>query len=140
MSTDMPQVPAMPRQPFDVDEFVPLPDLVEAADRHEWAVVAAACGVERRPGREVAEHALAALALGEAVRIRIELARGALIRDALAHGATLDEIAAALNAGPQEAVDDVECWADVQLSIGAMDRAGRARVAALVERAGGGGR
>ena len=56
----------MPSQPFDIDEFVPLPQLLAAAERHEWAVVAAGCGADQLPVREVADHAIAALALSTA--------------------------------------------------------------------------
>ena len=41
---EIPGPPAMPSQPFDIDEFVPLPELLVAAERHEWKVVAAGCG------------------------------------------------------------------------------------------------
>lgn len=137
---EIPQMPAMPRRPFDVDEYVPLPELLAAADRHEWAVVAAGCGVERRPAREVAGHALAVLALGAAVVVRLEMARGATIRDALAHGASLAEVAEALDMYAPDVVDELDGWADMQVRAGAMDAAERAEVAMLVLRTGGGAR
>ena len=135
--SEIPGPPAMPSQPFDVDEFVPLPQLLAAAERHEWKVVAAGCGIERLPAREVADHAIAVLALSTAAVIRLKQARGATIRDALAHGASLEEVADALSYSPEEAVDDLDDWADTQVRLGAMDTAERDRVRALVARAGG---
>ena len=132
--SEVPQVPTMPCHPFQVDEHVPLPEVLAAADRHEWTVVAATCGGERLPAREVADHAVAALALGQAAVLRLELARGPLIRDALAAGATLGEVAEALDTGPDAVVDDLDLWADAQLRHGAMTVAERAWVAALVHR------
>ena len=137
MSGEIPGPPAMPAQPFDIDEYVPLPALLAAAERHEWAVIAAGCGAGQLPGREVADHALAVLALTTAATIRLRLSRGATIRDALAHGASLEEVAQALDYSPEEAVDDLDEWADAQVRLGAMDTGERDRVRALVARAGG---
>ena len=81
--------------------------------------------------------AIAVLALSAAAVIRLQQARGATIRDALAHGAALEEVAAALSYSPEEAVDDLDDWADAQVRLGAMDAAERDRVRALVARAGG---
>ena len=129
---EIPGPPAMPSQPFDIDEFVPLAELLAAAERHEWAVVAAGCGAERLAAREVADHAIAALALSMAAVIRLQQARGVTIRDALAHGASLEEVAAALSYTPEEAVDDLDDWADAQVRVGAMDGVDRDRVRVLV--------
>jgi hypothetical protein len=80
--SNTPRPPALPSEPVDVDDvLVPLSDLLAAAERHEWAVVADGCGLEYLPAREMADHAIAALALVTAASIRIELTRGATIRE-----------------------------------------------------------
>ena len=52
-------------------------------------------------------------------------------------GASLDEVGDAIDTGPEDAVDDLEEWADAQVRHGAMGAAEPDRVRALVARAGG---
>src|SRR5258706_545246 len=82
-----------------------LPDLLAAADRHEAALASAASGLERRPAREVADHAIAVLSFRAAATIRMEMTRGAILREALAHGASLAEVRWAIDGGDEDVLD-----------------------------------
>ena len=106
----------------------------QSLGRRPWKVVAAGCGIERLPA-EVADHAIAVLALSTGRGDPAEAGpqcddpRRARTRGVAGRGRD------ALSYSPEEAVDDLDDWADTQVRLGAMDTAERDRVRALVARA-----
>ncbi|MEV1295742.1 hypothetical protein [Pseudonocardia sp. NPDC049635] len=87
-----------PRKPADVPEFTPLEHMAQALSGHRAVLVDVRHGLGRERSRdEIADHALAAVAIGK--RIASAAAAGLWCdgMDALAHGATLADVAAALD-------------------------------------------
>jgi hypothetical protein len=92
-------VPALPRRSADLGGEHTLADLVDAYTRHLFVLAAARAA--RRPADP--GHALAALAIGRAITDDLQGERAAIVRDALAHGAGGDEVAAAQGTDPVQA-------------------------------------
>jgi hypothetical protein len=82
--------------------------------------------------RCVARHALAALATAEAAVEQLREGRWVSCRDALAHGATLDEVAAAAGLDVDALIAGMTEWAARQYEHGLMDAAAHAEVLTLL--------
>jgi len=129
---------SVPTRPGDIPHNVPLRDLCVTYDRHALRIVEHRHGIgrplttERRLG-----HALAALAYQHALAERALYSRWSIATDALAAGASLDTVGAAmgwLNTGDRVG-DALRWWAGDQHRQGLMDDARRDEVLRL---AGGG--
>ena len=88
-------VPALPQRPADLAGNHTLADLVDAYHRHLVRLVAARGGGDRLAADQLAAHAVAALAIGQAVTDDLRGERATIVADALAHGAGPDQVAAA---------------------------------------------
>lgn len=95
------------------------------ADRHQLA--------DPLPVDQLAEHALEALAAGQALADQLNAMRWVGACEALAYGAPLDDVAAALNLEVDEVVIGLGSWADRQLRHGLMTPARHDEVLALLE-------
>jgi hypothetical protein len=88
-------VPALPQRPADLAGDHTLADLVDAYARHVPVLAAARTGGQPVPAVRLAAHAVAALAIGRAITDDLCGERAVIVRDALAHGAGYDQVAAA---------------------------------------------
>ena len=88
-------VPALPQRPADLAGDHTLAELVDAYARHVLVLAAARAGADRVPADRLTAHALAALAIGAVITADLHGERAAIVRDALAHGAGPDQVAAA---------------------------------------------
>ncbi|MDN5919686.1 MAG: hypothetical protein L0I76_32075 [Pseudonocardia sp.] len=110
-------VPEFPARPGDVPALAPLGDVLSAVGRHRGRLVDAAHGLgEPQPAGQVAAHAVAALATAHALAERLLDGRWTDAADALAHGATLDQVAAAMGLDVVELRVGMRSWADAQQS------------------------
>ena len=65
-------------------------------------------------------HAVAAVAIGQAITDDLAVERWPIVRDGLAHGAGHDELSAALDLDPTELAAGLAAWADRQAADGAL--------------------
>jgi hypothetical protein len=115
------------RTPRDIPIAAPLSWLTERHQHHTRRLADA--DIRQRHGLTApaaphpAADAVAALALGQAIRSRIGATRALEIRDALTSGATWAQVAAALETTPDHARDHVRRWAAGQARLHADDTA-----------------
>lgn len=104
-----------PRTPADVPEFTPLEHMAGALQAHRSALVDVRHGLgPARTRGEVAGHALAAVALGTKLSRIAAAGVWSDAMDALAHGATLTDVADALSVSDAEAVTGLHGYVDGQ--------------------------
>ena len=130
---------SLPTWPGDIPDNVPLRDLVVTYDRHALRIVEHRHGIgrplttERRLG-----HALAALAYQYALAERALHSRWSIATDALAAGATLRQVGAAMGGLDADRVRySLRWWVDYQHQEGLMDDARRDEVRRLADGQGG---
>ncbi|MBZ6086592.1 hypothetical protein KVH15_37110 [Streptomyces olivaceus] len=104
------------RRPGDVPAFTPLTWLLEKETEHSHRLGNNALPTDfpHQVERGTAADALAALALREAVRRRVDQERAVRVREALTLGATWSQLAAALDVTPDEARALLRDWAEGQ--------------------------
>lgn len=106
-------IPALPQRPADVPDDVVVDELLDAYQRHLFTVTLDRPGTPGLSDEQVARHALAALALGQAVVDTFAAERWPLVRRGLAHGATRAQIGAALGGlEVDEIAAGLASWAD----------------------------
>lgn len=104
-------------RPRELDR-VTLDDLVDAYSDHTRALVFAEHGIgEREPVGRLRGSALAALAVGEQIRQRMCNHRWSTMRDALRYGATVAQVATALDLDAEEVRAGLLSWGDGQLRL-----------------------
>lgn len=87
-----------PRKPADVPEFTPLQHMAQALSGHRSVLVDVRHGLgPDRSREEVADHALAAVAIGKRIAVAAAAGLWCDSMDALAHGADLADVAEALD-------------------------------------------
>ena len=128
-----------PTRPGDIPHNVPLWELCVTYDHHALRIVEHRHGIgrplttERRLG-----HALAALAYQHALAERALHSRWSIATDALAAGATLRQVGAAMGGIDADRVHyTLRWWVDVQHQEGLMDDARRDEVLRLADGQGG---
>ncbi len=128
-----------PTRPGDVPLNVPLRDLVVTYDRHALRIVEHRHGLGRPLTTEQRlDHALAALACQHALAERALQSRWSIATDALAAGASLDTVGAAMGGMEADLVSHVlRWWVDYQHQEGLMDDARRDEVLRLAAGQGG---
>ncbi len=94
-----------------------LNELLTAWHGHIGALVDARHGIGTpRPGARLRVHALDAIATGQALVDAVNASRWTNALDALTHGATVDELAAAAGLDADEVTLGMRAWADEQLA------------------------
>jgi hypothetical protein len=89
-----------------------LVDLLSTYHRHVLLLVAARTGRHPLPPEQVVHHALVALTIAHAVIDDLGTERWPIIRDALAHGATPEQVGAATGGlEPDELAAGLAAWA-----------------------------
>ncbi len=127
---------SLPTRPGDIPHNVPLRDLVVTYDRHALRIVEHRHGIGRPLTTERRlSHALAALAYQHALAERALHSRWSIATDALAAGASLDTVGAAM--GGLEVRFALIRWAHWQHREGLMDDARRDEVLRLADGQGG---
>ena len=114
-------IPAFPTTPADVPSLATVYELFDAYHRHLMAAVAGRPGAvaglrpataRRSPADELDRHAVAALAIGQAIVDTFAQERWPLVHDVLAAGGTADEAGAALGGlEPDEIAAGLVSWA-----------------------------
>jgi hypothetical protein len=123
-----------PRRPADVSSTAPLTTIATGLAGHEWVLVNARHGIgDPVPAEEVTQAASSALALQHALADRALDTGWVNARDALSHGATIDQVAAAMDLTPDEVAFGLGRWADGQRRHGLMAEYEHVTVLALVE-------
>lgn len=111
------QLPAFPTHPADLPSLATIDELLGAYHQHMFAVVAGRSGAEV----ELSRHALAALAIGQAVIDTFIGERWPLVRDVLVDGGTADEVGGALGGlEVQEVAAGLASWADRERRAGVL--------------------
>lgn len=109
---------AFPERPADVPGEVAVAQLAEALHQHRLRVIDARHGVgEPLPGRRVAGHALAALALSAALVDRLASTRWADVLVALVHGATTGQLALATGLDEGEVIAQIAGYVGAQVRL-----------------------
>jgi hypothetical protein len=130
-----PFTPVPITDPADLDAATER-ELVDAWSAHARQVARARHGIgEPTPPALLAGHALGALATEQELTDRLVCMRWVTTRDALAYGAPLSRVAAALRLEPAEVASELRAWADDHHEHAGMSAAARGEVYALVERA-----
>jgi hypothetical protein len=123
---------SMPQRPRDVFR-VALVVLAGLYHEHLGPTINALHGIGKQlPREQVARHAVAALAIGQAIEQYVRGDRWSTVRDALTYGATVAEVAGALDLELDEVAAGVTSWADGQARSCGMTADEHARVIALV--------
>jgi hypothetical protein len=118
-------------RPSDLDA-ASLNELAQGWQDHVSALVDARHGLsDDRPAR-LRSSALDALACGAAIVNRLQAAPWVSIADALEYGATLDDVAVALESPAEDVAAGVRSWADRQKDHGLMSDERHAQVLALL--------
>ncbi|MEZ3182966.1 hypothetical protein KYY02_31200 [Streptomyces pimonensis] len=116
------------RRPDGVPHLAGLSGLVEQRAVHNDRLMLHRLPADHPGERGTAGDALAALALGEAIRRRIADEHGSRVHEALELGASWTEVAAALDITPDDARALLRTWADGQHQLYRSDLAdGRSR-------------
>ncbi|MDN5918311.1 MAG: hypothetical protein L0I76_24975 [Pseudonocardia sp.] len=107
--------PEFPAEPADVPGPTSFPELATALGEHRGRLVGSRYGLgETLPAERVAAHAVAALATAHALAERVLWSRWTDAVDALTHGATLGQVAQAMDLTPAEVRTGLRSWADGQ--------------------------
>jgi hypothetical protein len=124
----------LPGRPADVDPDTSLATLLDGYHRHLLQLATARTAPPPAPSMEIAERALAALAIGHTVVRDLFEERWAIVRDALVHGASYTQVGAATGGlEPDELAAGLTAWADRRLAAGLMTDAEHDAVLALVD-------
>ena len=112
----MTTMPDTPLHPDDLPDTVPLGRLLDGYLDHARRVAGARAHVQLQAltPTDVARHALAGLVCAGALAARVATGRWHLAHEALAHGATLDDLATAAGLDPDEIHAGLTSWADTQ--------------------------
>ena len=106
-------IPAFPRTPAELRSTdATVVELVDAYQRHLVVVIARGRGGAPVVAGTVAEHAVSALAIGQAIVETFTDERWPLVRDALADGVTADAGAAMGDLEVDEIAAGLTSWAD----------------------------
>jgi hypothetical protein len=117
------------------DPRTSLVDLLDDYQRRILLLTAARADDQVARPDQLVGHALAALTTAHAVAEGLFAERWPIVCDALAHGATLDQIGAATGGlEPDELVAGLTAWADRQVAAGQLTPRSRAAVIGLAER------
>lgn len=112
--------PPCPRTPRDVPDPFPYADFATAVAEHRGRLVDARHGLgDPQPADQVVTHAVAALATAHALAERVLWARWCDARDALAHGASVDDVARAMELSRSAVRAGLRGWADGQQRLNA---------------------
>jgi len=129
----------LPTRPGDIPHSILLRGLAVAYDRHALRIVEYRHGIgDPLTTEQRLAHALAALAYQHALAERALHSRWSIATDALAAGASLDTVGAAMGGlEPDEVRHALRCWAGDQHWRGLMDDARRNEVLRLAAGEGG---
>lgn len=123
-------------RPSDLRKAASLHELAQGWQDHISALVDARAGLsDDRPAR-LRSSALDALACGAAMVQRVRDAQFVTIADALEYGATLDDVAVALESPAEDVAAGVRSWADRQKDHGLMSDERHEQVLALLPEGG----
>lgn len=122
-----------PRTPADVPVMVHLGALADELAAHTMALVDHRHGLVPLTGERYVAHNLAALAYCTALGDRLLGGRWVHAREALAAGATVGQVAAAMGMEPDELCAGLVEWAEGQCWHGLITHADHAEVLALVD-------
>ena len=130
---------SLPTRPGDIPHNVPLRDLAVAYHRHTLRLIEHRHGIgDPLTTEQLRVHALAALAYQHALAERVLYSRWSIATDALAAGASLDTVGAAMGGlEPDEVRFELRRWAGDQHREGLMDDARRDEVWRLADGQGG---
>lgn len=131
---------SLPTTPHDVPN-APYREIADALVEHIRFIFEAQHSGSAVPAADIAAHAVAALATQHALADRILQSRWVTVRDALTHGATVDDVAAAMGLDVDEVVVGLGSWAAGQFRENLMTRPQFDATVALVdtvEQSGGG--
>lgn len=112
-------------------------ELLQAWTGHKRRLAYSRCGIERLAPTQAARHALDALATGEALAAYMVAGRWVTVAEALAHGATVTQVATAVGLDVDEVVAGLTSWADRQLAHHLITPAQNDEIHALLVRGGG---
>ena len=116
----------------DLASPVDLLDLVAGHAEHTFHVTAVRRGAAPMSTDRVARHAVAALATGQAIVDQLNADRWRTVSDALVYGASLAEVASALNLTGRAVVSGLHLWLDEQVRASRMTAAQHDAALALV--------
>ena len=124
---------SLPTRPGDIPHNVPLRDLAVAYHRHTLRLIEHRHGIgDPLTTEQLRVHALAALAYQHALVERVLYSRCSIATDALAAGATLGQVGAAMGGlEPEQVRYTVRRWAISQHRQGLMEDARRDEVLRL---------
>ena len=124
----------VPDRPTDLDPGLSLVALLDRYHRHVLQLAAARADPSRASSAEVGERALAALTIAHAVVHDLFEERWPIVRDALAHGVSREQVGAATGGlEPDELAAGLTAWAARRLATRAMTGAEHVAVLALVD-------
>ncbi len=124
----------LPTRPGDVSEWAPLTEIAARYLAHAWQLLAVRLGQDTgQPPEELREVAIAALAYEHVLAERALASRWVNAADALAYGATVEQVAAAMGLDDDEVRVGLGSWADGQVRIGHLTPAERDDVLRLVQ-------
>ncbi|HEX2299680.1 MAG TPA: hypothetical protein VHH34_14400 [Pseudonocardiaceae bacterium] len=123
---------AQPTRPDEIPGALTLIDLAEQRHRHAAALLEHRHGLAVLDGPEVAGHALAVLAYSTELSKRALYGRWVYATEALAAGASPDQVAAATDLTVDEFRTGLRSWADGQHRYGYLDPARHAEVLRLL--------
>jgi hypothetical protein len=121
-------------RPAELADVAP-EELLKAWTGHKRLLAYDRCGIEHLTPAQAARHALDALATGEALAAYVVAGRWVTVAEALAHGATVERVAAAAGLDVDEVAAGMTSWADRQLAHRLITSAQHDEVIALIERA-----
>ena len=125
---------SLPTTPHDVPN-APYREISDALVEHIRFTYDAQHSGDAVPAADIAAHAVAALALQHALAGRILQSRWVTVRDALAYGATVDDVAAAMALDVDEVVVGLHNWAAARFRENRMTRPQFDATVALVDTA-----
>ncbi len=114
----MTSVPDAPLRPDDLPDTVSLGQLLDGYLDHSRRVVRAHVEFQSQTPADVARYALAGLVCAGVLADRVATGRWELAREALTHGATVDDLATAAGLDPDEVQAGLASWADTERAHG----------------------
>lgn len=125
-----------PTRPGDLPQTVSLRELANGYHRHSWALREHHHRYGAADPRGVVEHCLAALAYGGALAERASAGRCAIAVDALAAGASAEQVAKAMDCRELDDMRmEIGIWASNQRRFGLIDEERHEQVLALLREA-----
>lgn len=129
---------APPTRPEQIPGEVTLPELAEHRHRHALMMIEHRCGITVVEGPELVGHALAVLAYSTELSRRALYGRWAYAAEALAGGADLVQLAAAVDLSVDELRSELRGWAQRQHRFGYLEPDRHAQLLALLDQPPGG--